>query len=163
MAGKHESKLGQMSFDGTRPEDASIREALALLSRLADRAMVAGADPSAPVAPDHALLLLCDHCVMAKRQHDQIEEAWRAMPFDNAERARVYEEWRGAARVVKGLLLKARKFSATTPAGLFAKAAVVSRTGSGAALIAVSLADDILASPELRKVLWPAARGERHG
>jgi hypothetical protein len=57
---------------------------------------------------------------------------------------------------VKGLLLKPRKFSATTPAGLFAKAAVVSRTGSGAALIAVSLAaDDLLASVELRKVLWP--------
>jgi hypothetical protein len=144
-----------MSFDGTRQEDASIREALALLSRLADRAMVTGADPSAPVAPDHDLLVLCDQCVMAKRQHDRIEEAWRAMPHD-AERARVYDEWRRAARVVKGLLLKARKFSANTPAGLFAKAAVVSRTGSGAAIVAVSLADDILASPELRKVLWPA-------
>jgi hypothetical protein len=104
MAEKRVSKLGQMSFAGTSPEDASIREALALLSRLADRAMVAGADPSAPVAPDHNLLLLCDRCIMAKRQHDKMEEGWRGMPHD-PERARVYDEWRRTTRVVKGLLL----------------------------------------------------------
>ncbi len=119
--------------------------------------MVAGADPSAPVAPDHALLMICDQCIMAKRQHDQLEKAWRTMPHDNAESRRAQEEWHHAARVVKGLVMKARKFSAQTPAGLFAKAALVSRTGSAAAIVALTLADDLLDSVELRKAVWHAA------
>lgn len=58
---------------------------------------------------------------------------------------------------VKGLVMKARKFSARTPAGLFGKAALVSRTGSAAAIVALTLADDLLNSAELRKAVWPAA------
>jgi hypothetical protein len=157
MADPSKSKAGQMSFSVTRPEDASITEALAALSRLADRAMVAGADPSAPVAPDHALLMICDQCILAKRQHDQLEQAWRAMTYDNPEKGRAEDEWLRATRVVKGLVMKARKFSAQTPAGLFGKAALVSRTGSAAAIVALTLADDLLSSPELRKAVWPAA------
>jgi hypothetical protein len=70
---------------------------------------------------------------------------------------RVYDEAQRASRTVRALLMKIRKFSATTPAGLFAKAAAVSRTGSAAGIVAISLADDLLASPELRRAVWPAA------
>jgi hypothetical protein len=160
MANPPKSKSGQMSFTVTRTEDASITEALALLSRLGDRAMVAGADPSAPVAEDHALLMLADQCILAKRQHDQLEEAWRGMPHDNGESKRAYDEWLRSRRAVKGLLMLARKHSARTPAGLFAKAALVSRTGSAAAIVALTLADDLLDSPELRRAVWPVAARE---
>jgi hypothetical protein len=88
---------------------------------------------------------------------DQLEEAWRAMSHDNPESRRAQDEWHHAARAVKGLVMKARKFSAQTPAGLFGKAALVSRTGSAAAIVALTLADDLLASPELRKAVWPTA------
>jgi hypothetical protein len=156
-ADKPPSQARLFSFATGLPiDDPAIFESLRLLSLIADREMVAGADPSATVSPDHALLMLCDHVVVAKRQHDHIEAAWRAMDHSNPDHQRGYEEWLRAARTVRGLVMKLRKFSATTPAGLFAKAAAVSRTGSAAAIVAVSLADDLLASAELRKAVWPA-------
>jgi hypothetical protein len=139
-------------------DDPEILEALGLLSLLADRAMVDGADPSASVSPDHTLLLLCDYVIMAKRQEDQLFAAWRATAF--AERERGDAEWKRARRTVRKLLLKILKFPAQTPAGLFAKAAAVSRTGSTAAGVAVSLANDLLASAELRRAVWPVANRE---
>jgi hypothetical protein len=160
MPNRPPSKDHLLSFAGSI-DDASILESLGLLSLLADRAMVAGADPSASVSPDHNLLLLCDYVVIAKRQHDQFEAAWRALERpNNPDEKRLYEEWRRAARTVRSLLLKLRKVRATTAAGIFAKAAAVSRTGSTAADVAVSLANDLLASPELRKAVWPASRPE---
>jgi hypothetical protein len=66
-----------------------------------------------------------------------------------------------AGRTVKGLPLKLCKFSATTPAGLFAKAGAVSPTGSSAAAVAVLLANDLLASAELCQAVWPSADRNR--
>jgi hypothetical protein len=80
------------------------------------------------------------------------------MDYSDPDKQRAYDEWSRAERTVKGLILKLRKFSATTPAGLFAKATAVSRTGSASAIIAISLAHDLLASPELRKAVWLAAQ-----
>jgi hypothetical protein len=154
MANRPRSQARLLSFEGARPDDdPEILEALGLLSLLADRAMVAGADPSASVSPDHALLMLCDYLVIAKRQHDELWSAYRKKTSGHDKRE--YEEMHRAERTVRSLLLKIRKFSATTPAGLFAKAAAVSRTGSAAGVVALSLADDLLASPELRRAVWP--------
>jgi hypothetical protein len=147
------------SFATSQPidDDPEILEALGLLSLLADRAMVEGADPSASVSPDHTLLLLCDYVIMAKRQEDHHLAVWRATPFAEREDD---AEWKAARRTVRKLLLKILKLPAQTPAGLFAKAAAVSRTGSTAAGVAVSLANDLLASAELRRAVWPVADRE---
>jgi hypothetical protein len=158
MPNRPPSPARLLSFDTGQPiDDATVHQSLGLLSLLAGRAMVAGADPAAAVSPDHNLLLLCDHVVIAKRQHDQFEGAWRALERPHhPDEKRLYDEWRRADRTVRSLLAKIRKLPATTPAGLFAKAAAVSRTGSAAAIVAVSLAHDLLASAELRRAVWPA-------
>jgi hypothetical protein len=145
------------SFATGRPIEDDLHQSLGLLSLLAGRAMVAAADPSASVSPDYELLQICDYIVIAKRQHAQLEATWRAMDYSDSDHKRAHDECYNAGRTVKRLLLKIRKVSATTPAGLFAKAVAVSRTGSAASLVAVSLADDLLASSELRKAVWPAA------
>jgi len=149
------------SFATGRPisDSVIILESQTLLSLLANRAMVAGADPGASVSPDHNLLLTCDHIIMARRQSDQLWDEYKSLNFSlkNPDRDRLYDEWKRTERLVKSALLKLRKLSATTPAGIFAKAVVVSRTGSTAAMVAVSLANDLLASPALRQAVWPAA------
>jgi hypothetical protein len=160
MADKPPRQARLLSFATGQPiDDPWILESLGMLSLLADRAMVAGADPSALVSPDHSLLLLCDYIVIAKRQHDQVQAAYRAIkrPLPPDDEKRIYDEWRRADRTVRSLLMKLRKYPATTAAGIFAKAAAVSRTGSAAAVVAVSLADDLLRSAELRRAVWPAA------
>jgi hypothetical protein len=146
------------SFATGRPieEDPSIVEALDMLSRIAGAAMVGGADPSASVSPDHLLLLCSDAAVMLKRQHDYLEGRWRALPMSSPDYSRIQAEWRSAGQAVKKLLLKMGKLQAQTPSGIFAKAAAVHRAGQGAAVLAVSLAYDLVTSPELRRAVWPA-------
>jgi hypothetical protein len=138
-------------------DDPSIIEALDMLSRIAGRAMVDGADPSASVSPDHHLLLCCDAAIMLKRQHTQLEDRWRALSIGNPEHDRVQSEWQLVGRAVQRLLRRIGKLQAQTPSGIFAKAAAVHGAGPGAAFLATSLARDLLASPELRRAVWPAA------
>jgi hypothetical protein len=76
----------------------------ATLSRIGGRAMVAGADPSALVSPDHTLLLCSDAAVMLKRQHAQLEDRWRVLPIGSPEHDRVQKEWRWAGVAPKRLL-----------------------------------------------------------
>jgi hypothetical protein len=65
-------------------EMVSNVESMVLLSLLASRATVAGADPSAIVSPDHKLLMLCDEIIMRKRQADrawsEYHAEWTANP-----------------------------------------------------------------------------------
>jgi hypothetical protein len=53
-------------------------------------------------------------------------------------------------------MVRIRKMKATTAAGIYAKAAVVRASKTGAADLAMSLAEDLLACPGLRAALWPA-------
>jgi hypothetical protein len=73
---------------------------------------------------------------------------------------RLREVLRGAVGVVderaKQLTRQAAKLRATTPAGIFAKALVVRSSHTGAAVLAMSLADELIACPGLRQSLWPA-------
>jgi hypothetical protein len=56
-------------------------------------------------------------------------------------------------------LSKAKKLKATTAAGIYAKALIVRSSKSGARLLAMSLADDLIACPGLRESLWSAGEG----
>ena len=57
---------------------------------------------------------------------------------------------------MRRVLFKAKKIKATTAAGIYAKALIVRSSKSGAPLLAMSLADDLIECPGLRASLWPA-------
>jgi hypothetical protein len=50
-----------------------------------------------------------------------------------------------------------------TKAGIYAKALVVKSSSTGAAKLAKTLAQDLIACRELRESLWPAEAEERRG
>jgi hypothetical protein len=129
---------------------------MALLSRLASDAMVAGADPSAPATPDHELLLLCDDIVTLKARANQLLADIRSIPSENAQTRQLWDELRRTERAMRKPILRAGKLPAISPAGIFGKALVVRRCSNQAAVLAKSLADDLLTNTKLRNVLWPA-------
>lgn len=57
---------------------------------------------------------------------------------------------------LRNILRRARKLPALTPAGLYAKALLVKRSKTGAALLAMSLAEDLVNLPEVRRLIWTA-------
>jgi hypothetical protein len=116
------------------------------------------ANVAAVVGPDYELLVLSDAVVMLARQRDEIEAVWRApMPASRDDR-RLYEEYRASMRALRGPLVRLGRMHAVTAAGIFAKAVAVRKAGSNqAAVLAKSLAEDLLNCADLREAIWPAA------
>jgi hypothetical protein len=85
---------------------------------------------------------------------DAEQEALRARDAD------LLAEYREGAKAAKPKMARIRKIKATTAAGIYAKAAVVRTSKTGAADLAMSLAEDLLDCPGLRASLWPAQEGE---
>jgi hypothetical protein len=127
----------------------------------ADNALTEG-----PVNADRQLLDLCaealhalvhaerayssrDHDILGKKTKAELE-AWRAK---DVELMGQYNDGKQSARPK---LIRIRKIKATTAAGIYAKAAVVRASATGAADLAMSLAQDLLDCPGLRASLWPA-------
>lgn len=75
-----------------------------------------------------------------------------------AENARPYSEYCAGEQRGKPNLTAIRKIKATTAAGIYAKAMVVRASKTGAKLLAMSLAEDLIACPGLRESLWPAQK-----
>ncbi len=132
-----------------------------------------------PPHPDAELLDLCSEILQAARLADEArrarEESSRAWddayrPGADKQEARVSEleqldtarmaEWQRLETKVKVLSSKARKLRATTPAGIFAKALIVRLSKTGAALLAMGLAEELIDCAELRRSLWPAQSAE---
>jgi hypothetical protein len=130
-------------------------------STLVGRAMETGADPSALVSPDHELLMLCDQIVMLKRDANgrlrELQDRTAPAPDDRL----LYDRLKEAERLTRRPTLRAAKLRATTPAGIFAKAVAVRHMGISAMGLGKSLAEDLLASAELRAALWPAVETGR--
>jgi hypothetical protein len=128
-------------------------DAMAILRMLASRAADGAADPQSVAHPDHELLDLCDQIVMLRRQENEILEEWQAAAISN-------ETWREntkrAQYALRKPLLRAGKLSATTAAGIYAKAVAVRCTGLTGVNLGKSLANDLLACTQLRSVLWPS-------
>jgi hypothetical protein len=61
----------------------------------------------------------------------------------------------GYRKSAQSYLRKAAKIPAKTPAGIYAKAMVARCTRTGAAGLAMSMAEDFLNIPMLRAGLWP--------
>jgi len=66
------------------------------------------------------------------------------------------EEYTHGISKAKPILRRIAKLRAITPAGIYAKALVVRASRTGAPVLAMSLATDMIASPGLRASLWPA-------
>ena len=126
-----------------------------------------------PPHPDHKLLDLCADALHWRRKHDEAGRAFQAARntafaactaegrnFTNAENATCDAAQATSAAHEKSMLrilFEAKQLRATTPAGIYAKALIVRSTKTGAAQMAMSLADDLIACPGLRESLWPAA------
>ncbi len=65
------------------------------------------------------------------------------------------DEARKNNRRVATLSKQASKLAATTPEGIFAKALIVRKSRTGATVLAMSLARDLIEAPNLRAILWP--------
>ncbi|HUB48362.1 MAG TPA: hypothetical protein VMB73_25580 [Acetobacteraceae bacterium] len=122
-----------------------------------------------PVNPDHKLLDLCadalHHCT-AETQLLEVQRELFGIRFSGAQTkaqqeaalradAQAYADRLEHYRCAKPSLVAIAKIKATTPAGIYAKAAVVRASKTGAAGLAMSLAEDLLACPGLRALLWP--------
>lgn len=127
-----------------------------------------------PVHPDHRLLTLCAE--LAELRHAEREafdekcEKWTWPPgmdrMDPAEvvaspgNAELHLKAEAADRAYRRALRAVGKISATTPAGIYAKAVAILTSKTGAAALAMSLAEDLTRNPVLRASLWPAGEEE---
>ncbi len=118
------------------------------------------------VNPDYQLLDLCSealhHLKHAQKSYDARTWEWLHLKDGpektamHAENDRLLEQHYEGERLGKPFLRKIRKMKATTAAGIFAKAMIVRASKTGAAGLAMSLAEDLIACPGLRESLWPA-------
>ena len=74
-----------------------------------------------------------------------------------ADSAAEFDQFKAFETAMRRVLFQAKKLKATTAAGIYAKALIVRSSRSGAMLLAMSLAEDLIACPGLRESLWPAA------
>lgn len=123
--------------------------------------------PDAPPHPDAELLDLAEQ-VLSKAKatrhlRGHMDDLGRRFPLHRpateAERApfdRAIEYWDDARRSTAKLIRRAGWLKATTPAGLAAKALICRASKTGSPKLAVSLAEDLLDNPHLRRAVWPA-------
>jgi hypothetical protein len=116
-----------------------------------------------PPRPDAQLLELCAEIAAAREMQKQAEGAWGGKPFPypgEADRP-AYDAHLRAVKVADRnytyLLRAAGKLRATTGAGIYAKALAIRASKTGAAVLAISLAEDLIGNPALRAALWAAA------
>ena len=76
------------------------------------------------------------------------------------ERDRIWVDHDSAIMKAKPLMNRIRKIRAQTAAGIFAKALVVRSSRTAAPVLAMSLAEDLIANNALRASLWPAESRE---
>jgi len=119
-----------------------------------------------PPHPDAALLDLCSEALHWAKQAAEALSAYHAhlkahavqrwTDSDRADSNELHKAWQDPANRVRPLLTCARKLRATTPAGIYAKALIVSISRTGAECLSMSLAQDLIASPAIRASIWPA-------
>ncbi|HJU16658.1 MAG TPA: hypothetical protein VJ770_09310 [Stellaceae bacterium] len=124
-----------------------------------------------PPHPDAELLDLCAEVLhLMKRAEWALKEflamhrpdSWDlkhpAMQAFVRERDHLHGERASAIGKAKPLMSRIRKMRATTAVGIYAKALVVRSSRTAAPMLAMSLAEDLIANSALRASLWPAER-----
>jgi hypothetical protein len=145
----------------------SAKEAApAFIAQMRELAARSGTLQSLPAHPDNPDALLLGLCSVAVEQHKHVTQAkndycerkdfsWSADSL--AQDKKLRENWNSATGELTTLLRRAAKLHAVTPAGIYAKALMVSKSRTGAAVLAKSLAEDLIANTTLRAALWPVA------
>jgi hypothetical protein len=137
-----------------------IRRLREIAAEAADHAILA----DGPVTPDADLLDLCAEALHLLSRADKVHANYHATPAyglggtpaTRAEREALWGEAGFLHREARPLMRRLSKTAAKTPAGIYAKALVVKGSVTGAASLAKSLAEDLIACRELRESLWPA-------
>lgn len=117
------------------------------------------------VHPDRALLDLCGDALYLIRAAAALDGLRLTMPFPHPGHPvremwdRLRDESEAKIQQATQLLGQAKKLRATTAAGIYTKALIVRAGAPGAHELAISLAEDLIASPGLRASLWPADAG----
>jgi len=132
----------------------------------ADNALTEG-----PVNADRELLDLCADALHALVHAERTYRSrdWIGMDITVMTKAEIaahrakdterFGEYESGIKSAKPMMGRIRKLKATTAAGIYAKAAVVRASRTGAADLTMSLAQDLLDCPGLRASLWPAEEG----
>jgi hypothetical protein len=117
-----------------------------------------------PVNPDRILLAACAdalaHCREAETLRAQRKEYFVRMcdgkltDEDTRQEDGRLERIKATERAASGKLFGIRRLPAQTPAGIYSKALVVKSSKTGAADLARSLAEDLIANDVLRRLLW---------
>ncbi len=112
-----------------------------------------------PPHPDAKLLDICAEVAEAHRQERATWEAFRRT-FGCLPAGAAHEEYKEAHRAahyrLAHKLRAASKLSASTGAGIFAKALAIRASRTGTGHLAKSLAEDLLGNAALRACLWTA-------
>ncbi len=137
----------------TRQAKPDFTAAMARLREIAvtsaDNALTEG-----PVNADRQLLDLCADALHSLVHAERGYAARKARCEDHHYES--WQEYHEEKKSAKPMMHRIRKLKATTAAGIYAKAAVVRASKTGAADLAMSLAQDLLDCPGLRASLWPA-------
>ncbi len=154
-----------MSAATAKPDfTAAITRLREIANQSHDNALTEG-----PVNADRLLLDLCAEITHGLKVRNTAWERRRNLPpavftgKTREEAAAIDDARRVSDRADKNysaMLRAAAKIKATTAAGIYAKAMAVRASTTGAANLAMSLAEDPLAAPGLRASLWPAQEGE---
>jgi hypothetical protein len=124
-----------------------------------------------PVHPDTELLDLCAealHLLVSAREALDAYQAQLAAATEVDRHSPRYRQLRAAGetfldkrhdliRRAKAMMSRARKISAQTGPGVYAKALLVRDSSTGAPGLAKSLAEDLIRIPRLRESLWDRA------
>ena len=151
--------------------DRTIDRLKAMVADAGDRLLLSDGPPH----PDHCLLDACADALRIMREVKELRQQDRALfsfgggdfaqlPVAEQERRREQSKDNlqqigvldGALRSVLSI---ARKQPATTAAGVYAKALVCKTSQTGAAVLAMTLAEDLIATPAIRASIWPAGAG----
>jgi len=123
-----------------------------------------------PPHPDHVLLDVAAETLYCMKRLEALWDERRKRPWDDkpssyrvtdADRALNHQneaaisaEMAPIEGRLRSLFSQVRKARATTGAGIYAKALICRQSETGAAKLAMSLAEDLVASPHLRMTLW---------
>jgi hypothetical protein len=141
--------------------EPAIDRLRAIATRSYDNLLLAEGPPD----PDYLLLDLCGDALHLTKQANKIaEERDASIPADPRAWTAEYMKRRYESVQQEGalnnearkLLNRAAKLKATTPAGIYAKALLVRNSKTGAAVLAMSLAEELVECEGLRASLWPA-------
>jgi hypothetical protein len=148
-------------------ERADLDRAIGLFREIANSSADGLILADRPLYPDAELLDLCAQALDKQRTAELAGQAAAVFPHwmnstdqERASQRRLTDERMAATLAARTFAARARKLRAKTGAGIYAKALVVRDAPTGAPALAKSLAEDLIAQPELRALLWPASAEE---